>query len=76
MKGNNVLSNKHDLECDVTDQLYISLLSMELCKYFDITDFCINGLENMNHINVSVLLAYNKMKNAKNTCSFHFSFLR
>lgn len=74
MKGNNVLSKKHDLECDVTDQLYISLLSMELCKYFDITDICINGLEDMNHINVSVLLAYNKMKNAKNTRSFHFSF--
>lgn len=51
---NNVLSNKHDLVCGVTDQLHISLLSMELFKYFDIKDICINGLENMNHINVSV----------------------
>lgn len=54
MKGNNVLSNKHDLECCVRNQLHISLLSMELCKYFDITDIYINGLENMNHINVSI----------------------
>lgn len=54
MKGNKVLSNKHDLECGLRDQLHISLLSMELCKYFDIIDICINGLENMNHINVSI----------------------
>lgn len=40
--------------CNRSTPYTVSLLSMELCKYFDTRDICINGLENMNHINVSV----------------------